>query len=152
MSAIKIGRLHEITKESEELKAKLEALMKPLKEQLDALTEEEKSIREELAEDAKQHGESKKSKSGDCKSLSYPGLGTVSVTVKEDWELVDTTAAKELVETNPIFFAAQKVDVNKKEFIKIATEVFKETGELVPCVQKVSKETTRITLAKIEDE
>ncbi|MBL4952179.1 hypothetical protein JK635_08130 [Neobacillus sp. YIM B02564] len=153
MEAIKkIGRLHELKKEKEELKKQLDALVAPLQNQLHALEVEEEEIRSFLEEEAIQNGQQAASKTGTKTSLSYPGLGSVSVTEKEEWDITDKDEAKAIVLENPVFVDAQKIDVDKKAFVKIALEIQKETGDLVSCVGKVKKRTTRITLAKIGEE
>lgn len=137
MDAIrKFGRLHEIKNEREELKR-----------QLAALDAEEEEIRKFLEEEALQKGEKKGNKS----SLTFNGLGSVSVKEQEQWVITDKDEALQIVQENPIFFEAQKISVDTKSFLKIAQSIYKTSGDLVSCVGKETKRTTRITLAKLEE-
>jgi len=141
-----LGRLHEIAKEKEAKKAAVAEILKQadgLKGELKELEEEEAQIRKALEEEAlKTSG----------RKLSYPGLGSVSVTQKEVWEITDMEEARAIVQENPAFFSAQRIEVNPEEFIRVALEIFERTGDLVTCLQKVTKTSTRVTLAKLEEE
>lgn len=151
-NAIKqLGRLHELTKEKAELQQKLEEVIAPFKAELERLSEEDTAIRLELEALALQDGASKTSSTGTKYSLSFPGLGSVSVTEKEAWEIKDEKEALAICLDNPAFFEAADQKLNKKRFIDTALEIQKKTGNMIDIVEKVTKQSPRITLAKIED-
>ncbi|MFT9488315.1 MAG: hypothetical protein ACH0QD_13265 [Tepidibacillus sp.] len=141
-SVKKIGRLHEIKKEREELKQKIEELTQPLMAKLISLDEEEQTLRGELAEDAFTNHKGK---------LSFLGLGSVSVSEKEEYVITDEKEALAIALENPAFLAATDPKLNKKKFLEIALETYKQTGDLVSVVKKQTKRSTRITLAQLEE-
>lgn len=160
MEAIeKFGRLIELQKEKEQLLeekerivAKWEAILNPLKDQLNELQHEEDALRNALIEEALQNGQKKVTPQAEKATLAYPGLGSVSVTKKEVYEITDLSEAEAIIKENVAFLGAQKIGLNKKAFVEIALDIYQQTGQMVQCVDKVPQVKGVIRLQKMEEE